>query len=357
MLKYWNIEVTSNLSDFQQTWRLQTCNFRTNPEISFRCADNTDPYIYGRIFGQLGKIRLLDPFVTSIGYLTTFLSLLVLVFLTVTLCKGNNKALFFAVTIFFSPPMQLLIQRANLDLVIACSIIISLYLLKHNYIFLSFLIIAVISLIKFYPIFVLGVYFIRNKTFAKFRSIQLSCLVVLGLVGFEVSQMRENLPNPVWAGFGLKANVFWISKIVQANQILFFGLIAGTALTFYILFSLSRVRTIFKRISKIGFDSNSMFLSFSIVFIFIFISVNSFDYRLIFLNVAFLFYLVNVSAQPDSKWISPTVSLLLFGANWFSFNSSNELQLVGDFFILALFCILVSLTSNALFNHPREISG
>jgi hypothetical protein len=344
LLKYWNIEVTGNLSDFQQTWRLQACNFRTNPDISFKCADNTDPYIYGKIFGQFGKLKIFDAYISSIGYFTTFFSLLILVLITIVVCRGSHLALFYSTLIFFSPPMQLLIQRANLDLIIACSIFISLYLLKHNRVYWSFVIIVVISLIKFYPIFILGVYFIRHATFARSRILQVSSLAVLGLVVYEVSQVRENLPDPVWAGFGLKANLFWMSKIFQSDLFWVFGITAGAILIFFISFDSRPIRKRCVKILKMEFDSDLVFLSFSIVFTFIFISVNSFDYRIIFLNCAFLFFIPYLSSKPDGKRWSLIISLLLLGANWLSFNSSNEIQMVGDFLILVLCCVLLLAT-------------
>ena len=57
-----------------------------------------------------------------------------------------------------------------------------------------------------------------------------------------------------------------------------------------------------------------------------------------------LFFIPNLSSQRDGKGWSLTTSLLLLGANWFSFNSSNELQMVGDFFILVLSCVLLLAT-------------
>jgi hypothetical protein len=344
LLKYWNIEIAGGLSDFQQTWRLQTCYFRTNPDMSFKCAENADPYIYGKIFGQFGKFKVFDAYISSIGYVTTFLSLLMLVLITTVVCKGNNLGLFYSTLIFLSPPMQLLIQRANLDLIIACAIFISLYLLKHNRVYWSFVVIAVISLIKFYPIFILGVYFIRHATFARSRILQVSSLTVFGLVIYEVSQVRENLPDPVWAGFGLKANLFWMSKIFQSDLFWVFVVTAGAILIFLISFDCRLIRKSCAKILKMEFDSDLVFLTFSVVFTFIFISVNSFDYRLIFLNCAFLFFIPNLSSQRDGKGWSLTISLLLLGANWLSFNSSNELQMVGDFLILVLSCVLLLAT-------------
>ena len=160
------------------------------------CDVSTRPHVYGEIILHL-------PLVTKYYFFYSKIIPLLLIFLTITaivfLFKPKNLHDFFLTTlIVFSTPILLLIERANLELVIFLFLILISY--SRNYYF-THLSIFIISGLKFYPAVSSIIFFFENQYYKIFSHLFISiCLFLLaifiGYDGLKTIYLNKNITFP-----------------------------------------------------------------------------------------------------------------------------------------------------------------
>ena len=303
-----------------------------DPSIAHNCS-----YIYGSSLVRLLHILNLNETSTYLSgwLLLGFLSLFIGI--TLAALKINGKANWFvALLVLFSPPTMLLLERANIDILIILLIGIFAYALSANRGLLMFLTLFLASVSKFYtvPIFA-WLFLTQGRRSIKLLSISLfilSCIIIL----IDLSKINGNFPRNSWASFGNTIFGIYFRKIGYELPSLIQDLVG-----FAMLIS---TYTAMKFASKLGLISipkfdislrtnifmNCLAQSFALVFLFCYFASVSYDYRLVYLFIPALFMLISCVFEYKTK---PFLTVCLVLSAWLSY-SSSYLQILGDLAIL-----------------------
>ncbi len=239
----------------------------------------------------------------------------------------------------FSPPVTLLIQRANIDLFILIAVIFSAFLLSFKKYELAYLGAVIMSSFKFYPSILAMFYLILVRPILR-RILWSSFLV---LVCFSMIFDLLSISKLPWDARNMFGNIIWGEYLVflvsgentHSNYVM--SSIIGVLLIAVPTLVFVRIPRIFDQFEFSESQSQpawtkSLFLTNSIVFLSCYFSGLSIDYRLVFLliSVVCMFQLCVVS---QFRNIIVVVSLLV---SLFASYNSGDLQVFGDFAILVL---------------------
>ena len=314
-----------------------------NSHLNPVCND----YIYGypllKFFDYL-NIGSREYAVYGIVFMIVF-SIIAALFVTYS-PKLSKKILIFAC--LFSPPIILLIQRANIDTLIWLSIILSVFLLRRNLSYVAIMIIYLISSFKFYPSSLMLYYiFFLKSNWKRITLIPISILVLASMT-YDLSKISK-LP---WDARNMFGNIIWGEYFVyaingsnsHANYTL--GTIIGISLLALPIFLFLKKQNIsnqlkFKSESENLFWCKNLFYVNGIVFFSCYFIGLSVDYRLIYLAVPIYCSIELCDFKPTLK---ATIIVLLICSLYASYNV-GIFQVFGDIAILLLTAILFSIFS------------
>jgi hypothetical protein len=244
----------------------------------------------------------------------------------------------------FSPPIVLLIQRANIDVMILLIVIFSVFLINRDkYLFASFAA-ALVSAFKFYPFF-LAIYYqlLIKELWGRILSGILIILVCLSMI-YDLSSISK-IP---WDARNMFGNVIWGEYFVylksgegtHANYV--FSSILGFILVLIPVLLIVRVGPI---VNQFKFNAihagtkwlKNLFFVNTIIFLSCYFIGLSVDYRLVYLliPVACLLQLCLFAWHVKSVVVTSLVVSLFASYNF------GNLQVAGDFAILLLTIFLV----------------
>jgi hypothetical protein len=244
----------------------------------------------------------------------------------------------------FSPPIVLLIQRANIDVMILLIVIFSVFLINRDkYLFASFAAVLV-SAFKFYPFF-LAIYYqlLIKELWGRILSGILIVLVCLSMI-YDLSSISK-IP---WDARNMFGNVIWGEYFVylksgegtHANYV--FSSILGFILVLIPVLLIVRVGPI---VNQFKFNAihagtkwlKNLFFVNTIIFLSCYFIGLSVDYRLVYLliPVACLLQLCLFAWHVKSVVVTSLVVSLFASYNF------GNLQVAGDFAILLLTIFLV----------------
>jgi len=244
----------------------------------------------------------------------------------------------------FSPPIVLLIQRANIDVMILLIVIFSIFLINRDkYLFASFVAVLV-SAFKFYPFF-LAIYYqlLIKELRGRILSGILIVLVCLSMI-YDLSSISK-IP---WDARNMFGNVIWGEYFVylksgegtHANYVL--SSILGFILVLIPVLLITRVGRI---VDQFKFNAihggtkwlKNLFFVNTIIFLSCYFIGLSVDYRLVYLliPVACLLQLC------DFVWHVKGVVVTSLVVSLFASYNFGNLQVAGDFAILLLTILLV----------------
>lgn len=352
MLSSWNIDISQNFSDFQLTWRQIVCGFRKNPGKEFECAELDSEYIYGHILTPLAQLRFLDDYIELIAFASVLISVIVIIYFIFSYLALDNLTKFVFVLLFISPPIQLLIQRGNLDLLLTAFLLCSSFLVIKGRQWSSFFVISFVALVKLYALPALVIFcahgmFRRNKHRFAQVLITISILIVCAI---EYLNNRTLIPSPKWGSFGFMPTTYWISEVIDTR-----GLISTSAL----IVTLVVFVFIFRKNEKVFFSSKYDAFQFSSldvivpIFLVTYFLVSSFDYRLIILDLIGITVASGIS-KSGSRLVPLILLLSLLSTNYFSFNTNGTFQALGDLMVSIWVSYCVSLV---LFRLSQLVSG
>ncbi len=302
-------------------------------------------YIYGypllKFFNYL-NISGQDYVVSGIVFMIVF-SLIASLFMTYS-SKLSKKILIFIC--LFSPPITLLIQRANIDTFIWLSIILSVFLLRRDLSYVAIMIIYLISSFKFYPSTLLLYFIFFLKSNWKRITLFPLFILVLASMTYDLSKIAK-LP---WDAKNMFGNIIWGEYLVYAingsnshvNYAL--GTIMGIfflALPILMILKNQRIsnQLKFKAESDNLFWCKNLFYVNGIVFFSCYFMGLSVDYRLIYLAVPIYCSIELCDLKPTLR---VTIIVLLICSLYASYNV-GVLQVFGDAAILLLTAVLFSI--------------
>lgn len=256
---------------------------------------------------------------------------------------------------FISPPVWLLLERANFDAIIYIFVFLASLFYQHNYKKTSLFFLLLCTLVKFYtlPLMIIVTAFLRKKSDRVLAFIY-SLASILFILN-DLTKMQGNIVQAGYNHFGMKIIGNYLGKLDISLSILVQYLIA--TLLFVSLIGAIFSSVIFKKVKLVEFPHNFV-LNFNgnlfnfIVFISCFIVGLSVDYRLIFYIAATGFFLQFI----DSK-AKVCFSVLFFLSVWLTY-PTGILQTLGDFcleIIAALYtCILlIAIQRNYVVRHKN----
>jgi len=256
-----------------------------------------------------------------------------------TLEKYRRKPLI--ITIVVSPPILLLAERANFDILILVLVAMAGLLFSKNYHFLALLPLSVATLLKFYTLPIFLLFFILNNNKRRKLFTSLFAVLVSARIFLDLKLIQSSFPSgfswkfgaSIWTRYLTQLNIPDPGELVDnLSGIIVFIFICGT--TFFVL---KRMEVLtFPKFDE-GKKAKIFFYLFFGTHISCYLLGMSFDYRLVFLALASIVYLDSFVSKKDSLF--NIVLALTIISLWLSYPSSG-LEPIGDLATEAVTAIL-----------------
>lgn len=288
--------------------------------------DTKNTYLLGWLFISL--ICVLLGFVTSVGFSP----------------KSKTMSVF-AALVFLSPPVMLLLERGNFDVLMIFILFLSSLAYAKNYKVTSIALICLASLFKFYtlPIAFVLLLFLKNKFSIVFGLV--TTLTTTFIVLLDLNKIEHSFPSSLSGAFGnqLLGSYFEIAGFDLARIVRDAIGILLLTLVLIILPRFRYLKRIFPIVLNLQGPQTKLYLIIEVFFFAAFFCCYfagiSYDYRLIFLQIATF---LEIARLYNLGYSILGLQLLLLITSWFSFNLIY-LQPISDVAILSLtgyFCRL-----------------
>lgn len=263
------------------------------------------------------------------GY--TFMFLLAL---TISHQLGNRETFRknpYLLTIVLSPPILLLAERGNFDILMLVLVALAGLLLSKNHHSWALLPLALATLLKFYTLPLFLVFFIINDNNRRKLLTSIIGLAVSVRVFMDLQLIQSSFPSGEWAKFGVSV---WTRYLEVVNVSEHGETIANISGTFIFIFIFAVTVTVLKR-QHISISSEAkgdikdriyFYLFFGTHLVCYFFGMN-YDYRLVFFVVASIIYLQSFVSKKDS--LHKVVLVMTILSVWLTYPSSG-LTPIGD---------------------------
>ena len=293
-------------------------------------------YIYGStLVNFISFFGLSSRDTTWLGWTFIFLICMLFASMLSTVKIRHYQYKLVAFLTLVSPPIMLLLERANFDVLIVALVAFAGVSSANGRKITTFTLIAASALFKFYTlpllIFVsMDFDKVRKKLIALGASLAITVIIAL-----DLHKAQVDIPRTIWASFGNSFLGLYLQTFEINFPILFQNLIGVFFLV--LIFSITKVlgvQEIMKSIPTINISifTGKLQMYFMLVFISCYFSGMSFDYRLIFLFIPCLIEINRLSVLP---LVSAALQILLLTSAWLSL-SSGRLQPIGDVAIAIL---------------------
>lgn len=328
-LRYWKAWGGGNFLDTWQILRYGKCYETVGLSVYENIGTNCSNYLYGRTLLQLISFLGVDTTQTQIlGYI--FLVLLA-VGLTVIFPIQNRRDFLLFLAVLLSPPIMLLADRGNFDILIFLVLILVAKSVSRSNFYLAFFLLSLTVLMKYYtaPVFLVVIFFTKIP-----KERILGAAFFLASIGFAIRDIlitQTQYPHGSEAQFGFFVWGEYLNNFssTQANQVQKYAL---SAIVFSIVFFIVLLSTQKLQLNRVNFIEITTW-RFYAFWIFLTVSIScyfggmNFDYRLIYLATTLL---LASRVLIDFNTRALIESLVIF--LWLSFPSGG-LQPLGDLFI------------------------
>jgi hypothetical protein len=320
-----------------------------NPTIS--CSG----YIYGGLLLPLILLLGISSSMTNIfGY---FFCILVAVIFAYVGYFGKKKSVFM-VLLIISPPIALIIDRANFDVLIAFLVLISAILFSRAHETSSIILIGITVLIKFYtlPLLILSVLLSRT-----IRSKIIGSAIVLAtglLTVIDLGKVATGFPNGYFAKFGFSIWSLYAEKIPLLKSQ---STIAQTLNSLVGIFIILLLLILVRKAPGLNWNFKSLSPTQTLTIwnltahLSCFIAGMSYDYRLLFIVTASVSYLSEAQLT-NRSFEKYAITTLLLVSCWFTF-LIPEIAPIGDLTLEILTFWLVFRISAPMISSMRSRSA
>jgi len=328
-LRFWGIWGGGNFIDSQQILQWSNC-YKTQGNEIFQNYGDCPGYIYGSTL-----MRILSPldftsFSAQIfGYIFMFL-----LALTVSFQVGNFEMYYknpYLLVIVLSPPILLLAERGNFDILMLVLVALAGLLLTKNYHSWALLPLALATLLKFYTLPLFALFFLVNNNNRRKLLTLVIGLTVSVRVFLDLQLIQASFPSGEWAKFGVSIWTRYLGVVNVSNHREAIANVSG-ALIFVFIFAVTMVA-----LKRLGISTSSeangdykdriyFYLFFGTHLSCYFVSMN-YEYRLVFFVVASIIYLQSLVSQKDS--LHRVVLVITILSVWLTYPSSG-LTPIGD---------------------------
>lgn len=328
-LRYWHIWGGGNFIDSQQILQWSKC-YEMQGNLVFSNEGECSGYIYGSTLLKILSFIKSDVNVTQIVGYFLMLILAISISLSVGHFKVNrpNPAIFLVI---ISPPVLLLAERGNFDIVMFALIGLAGFLFSKNAQIWALMPLALATLLKFYslPVFLLFYLLGENR-----KQKLTTCLVGIAVsiqVAYDLQIIKTSFPSGFSWKFGASIWTRYFTQLGISDPGEAVNNISGLAIFLLVVL----VTSLFLKNRKM-FDSSHddghrtkrlLFYVFLLTHISCFMLGMSFDYRLIFLAIASVIYLDSFCTRGDTN--TNLIFVLTLISMWLTYPSTG-LEPVGD---------------------------
>jgi len=292
---------------------------------------NCDPW--GRKIGLLEVyVPILEFFnlnesrTNIVGY-TFEILLFISIYLTAYALKLNlrdpQNALLMIITLL-SPPIALLIERGQFEIVLFAFFILAIFLFYANRKILSYFVLGFLAILKLYPIFFLIILFtnrkFKNTKFQLFSAL-LICLASTSIMFYVLwgkldGLLANSVSNGFWRTFGVSAipricvkvltymQVFHVNIVLNSSQFRSIGILIFLSVLLFLYHSRRKGIVYGPNLSNVLEEKSlrALILLFSLSLIFLsYLLISSFDYRMVYLIPLFLLGLSQGAREKNSS--------------------------------------------------------
>jgi len=337
-LRFWGISGFGNFIDTQQVLRWSEC-YITKGDLIFQNHGECAGYIYGStLIRILSFLDITQSSTLLFGYF--FMLILAITISSQAGMIDKFRTNPYLLAIVLSPPVLLLAERANLDILILGLIALTGLLFIQGYHTWALFPLSLATLFKFYTLPIFAILFLFNDNKRKIFTSTIGLMVSLR-VFLDLQLIQSSFPGGAGAKFGVS---IWAPKISEVFDSDLGKLLAN--LSGVIVLTLISVTTLIV-LKKTGISISSQFVGNNPtrIYFYLFFGVHlscylsgaSYDYRLIFLVIASIIYLDSLSSKSESLYNVVLVMTLL--SLWLTYPSSG-LAPIGDLTTGALTFIL-----------------
>ena len=314
-------------------------------------GSNCAGWMYGTgILRTLNFIGATHEYVALIGHFFTYS--IICTFIYYLYLARNNKlaqsALFLG---FMSPPIWLIMERANFDTLIYLMVLVSAILLINKHEMLSIFCLFLSATFKFYTLPLLIIPFILSKNFkTKFISV-LSLFMGATLVLLDFNRMTGVIIQAGNNHFGMKIVGNYLGKIgIHLNNYnsYFLGAVLFSICIIFFFYILRKVEPFVFQKQLFFEPMRTVFIFMSSTFLLCFVAGLSVDYRLIF-YIASAPFLISI-LRSNLRYF--TFGVFIIGC-WLSY-PSGVFQTIGDLALELVASLLLIVTLLVIFSRKNN---
>lgn len=328
-LRYWHIWGGGNFIDSQQILKWSKC-YETQGNLVFAKEGECSGYIYGSTLLKILSFFKVDVTATQIfGYLFMFVLAVIISFKVNILEKYRENP--FIILIVLSPPVLLLAERGNFDILMFALIGLAGLLFGRNLQIWALIPLALATLIKFYSLPLFLLFFLLNNDKKKKLTTFVLATAVSARVFLDFELIQTTFPSgyswkfgaSIWARYLTQLSVPDLGELVNNVS----GLVILSLVVGFTLFILKKRMRVTLPQDSSQQNQRILFYSFYATHLSCFMLGMNFDYRLIFLAMASIIYLDSFRMANDSNSILILVLTLI--SVWLTYPSTG-LEPLGD---------------------------
>ena len=328
-LRYWSVWGGGNFIDTWQVLNFANCYKEIGLDVYRIDVGDCSNYLYGRSLVQTMAFFNIGPELTQfVGYLF----ILVFAIVISSIFPVENKYDFvWLVVVLTSPPILLLVERGNFDILVLVGILLSTYFTRKKWEIATLLTIFIITLMKFYtaPLLILFILFGKSM---KVRIIAVTLFIIsILLISRDIQITESAYPHGASGQFGMKVwgeylNLYDLTSGSDTrNTILSGAVFALFCLIAILIYRILPSKASFKlrdiTILKKVTDKSQLFIT---TFICCYLAGMNFDYRLAILACAILAHVKTLEISKRQPYF-----LFLALCLWLSYPSGG-LEPLGD---------------------------
>ena len=345
--------------DLSSVLRAATCYPVLGERIYNEQGGSGCEYVYGRTllnFLNLVHLRGSATFISGTLLMITFLALLI----HFSFFYLPTKPVTSLVSVFAlcSPPVILLLERGNIDIVIFLLLFAAFHLFASGKGLFSFLLILLASLFKFYtlPILLILIFKTTNKWLCLIKVVATLIAGYIVLKDVTLINQGHGVPEPTQLAFGaplfgLELN-HWAHATLTWNESLFLGWVIQIGIALLVINRKLLINLSYSDfMNEIGRQRslNHLLLFFNTVYLTSWALGMNYDYRLVYL----IPLIIILSGRTRTMYSAMTL-LSAIVVIYCSFEILRA-QFVGDFVILALNALLIPVISGQIYPDLKKI--
>jgi len=353
-LKYWHAKSAGDFNDTEIVLKWAECYELIQNEVF------QDPNVCGAgaIYSKttlalLGQFGITQAFNQALGFVLLGL-------LSISLAKIVNefegpRRKFLSLFVLTAPPILLIAERANFDILILSCVLLSLHLAQNNHKLIAFFPLALSSLLKFYtaPLLILHLYFLRREK-VKYLVIPFISLT-LAVVYFDLRLIQKPFPSDFGWKFGIGVWTRYLSQVGLNSLPQVTHIFVGTVVFMLIIMTTHRILIKYGinhvELVEVSYAKRKVFTMLLLTHITCFMSGMSFDYRLVFIIAASIYYL-SFLVETKNNLERFAVWILLLIGSWLSYPSPG-LEPIGDLSVEILTALLLIRCTQLGMTHLR----